>query len=321
MFLERNWTRNNRRSRCGWYATPSFAKGYGRAGSRAPTETGHYRIYVTFRAGCCYSIRMKPRKPSERGVHGRGNLSCRIAAFTLIELLVVIAVIAILAAILLPVLSKSKEQAQRTKCLSNVKQINAAVLMYASDNGDMLPTAPNTGDNKTGTNSFQIYYKALTKSYAGLQGPSSAQDKLFDCPSDMFCYGEANFTYEAQSFFQPDNDYTSYGYNGQGGATTERYAIADQTNFPGLFGWKLAAIRSPTKTLLVTEAAAVWPWSWHGFQTVPSGQRGINDSKNVVSFPDGHASYVSMYFDEDYYYLACCRYDPPDNYDYKWCGN
>ncbi len=64
--------------------------------------------------------------------------------FTLIELLVVIAIIAILAAMLLPVLGKAQEQANRSVCASNLRQLSLALHMYAQDYNEWLPTAVET---------------------------------------------------------------------------------------------------------------------------------------------------------------------------------
>jgi prepilin-type N-terminal cleavage/methylation domain-containing protein len=75
----------------------------------------------------------------------------RSRAFTLVELLVVIGIIAILLAILLPVLSRAKEVAQRTACLNNHKQLILATRMYSDDYKGMLPFAnSNQGETSAG---------------------------------------------------------------------------------------------------------------------------------------------------------------------------
>ncbi|MCH8218183.1 MAG: type II secretion system protein [Planctomycetes bacterium] len=97
-------------------------------------------------------------------------------AFTLIELLVVIAIIAILMAVLMPALSRAREQGKRAVCMSNIKQLNFGWLLYSDDNDDRLINGCTTRGGHNNNEPCWLYFRPLSamiispcnkKSYAG----------------------------------------------------------------------------------------------------------------------------------------------------------
>src|SRR5689334_16443007 len=96
-------------------------------------------------------------------------------AFTLIELLVVLAIIVILAALLLPTISRTKESGRSAVCLNNLHQIGLGLQLYVDENQNHLPVMYDRPPNNPGTNVASIDRVLL---------PEVRIPKIFQCPSD-----------------------------------------------------------------------------------------------------------------------------------------
>ena len=160
--------------------------------------------------------------------------------FTLIELLVVIAIIAILAAILFPVFQKVRENARRTACLSNEKQLGLAIIQYQQDADEKFPcgavggVTPNDNDGYGGGAGWANQIYSFVKSNA-----------VYVCPDDSGSGGTA---------------IESYGMN----ENLTSGAKADNNNTPQGGALTIAACGAPANTVLLAETTAC------GTYTLPS---------------------------------------------------
>lgn len=248
--------------------------------------------------------------------------------FTLIELLVVIALVGILAALLLTAVSSAKGKAKRVVCINNLRQITLGVRMYSDDSKDRAPKAA-----PFALHPYDVY-KEMIKRYVGLSGKPSERDKLFACPADTFYFTHSMGHYPKSAHLvgyvsqsicsRPDYDYSSYMFNA---GNSYRYGPKKhRTSRPGIAGLPLASIKHPTRTLMVTEAPALVPFSWHApkrplyiFSTKNCPNDIFNNAMDVVSFVDGHVNYIKMYWNGIRGITGVsCNYDPPDGYDYQW---
>lgn len=214
----------------------------------------------------------------------------RKRGFTLIELLVVIAIIAILAAILFPVFARAREKARQASCLSNLKQLALAMLMYAQDYDETWPVAYYWSPGWTEEYAWDFHIEYSGWSVAGyslgLIGPYTKNEQLNACPS---------FKGMVSSSGRP---YTGYAYNTS--YIGYRHSAGGIDDLPPA---TMAEVGRPAETVLLCDSAYYTTWPSPGiagnnYLRAPSDLMHAWIGPNVhfrhngtanVAYCDGHA--------------------------------
>jgi prepilin-type N-terminal cleavage/methylation domain-containing protein/prepilin-type processing-associated H-X9-DG protein len=191
--------------------------------------------------------------------------------FTLIELLVVIAIIGILAALLLPTLSRAKASALAAKCKNNVRQLGVAIQLYSGD----TTAYPNLADYTTGDTWFTIVASYYSSNYGVMKCPTFKG--VFE-PNDALRFWPGFIGYK-----QP-TDLTiiaglSYGYNGYGLGSTDRWQPSD---------WEYLGLGA------VLMSGQVWPAVKTYSVVSPVDMIVVADSMPQPGFPNIYAFLLSI---------------------------